>query len=155
MPHFTPEQITEDVSDGAGNPCGPYRAELLSDTGGLTQFGCFIEVLSPGSRSSLKHWHEAEDELVHILEGSVILHEGDRETAMQPGDTATFKAGVPLGHCLENRSDAEARYLVVGTRAARDVVTYPDHDRILQLDRTDGTRRFTTLDGSPASTPYA
>ncbi|WP_431286740.1 4Fe-4S binding protein [Roseateles chitinivorans] len=32
--------------------------------GGLTQFGAFIEVLQPGCRSSIKHWHSAEDEMV-------------------------------------------------------------------------------------------
>lgn len=154
MPRFTPDQIKQDASDGVGHPCGPYRAELLSDTGGLTQFGCFIEILPPGSKSSLKHWHQTEDELIHMLAGEVVLHEGDGETVMRPGDTATFKAGDAVGHCLENRSGAEARYLVVGTRAPADVVTYPDHDRILRFDRATGTRVYTTLAGEPSGSPY-
>ena len=154
MPHFTPDQIKPDSSDGVGNPCGPYRAELLSDTGGLTQFGCFIEVLPPGSKSSLKHWHQAEDELVYMLAGEVVLREGDAEVVMQPGDTATFKAGVAVGHCLENRSGAEARYMVVGTRSAADVVTYPDHDRILRYDRMTDSRVYTTLAGEPSISAY-
>lgn len=154
MPHFTPDQIKQDVSEGVGNPCGPYRAELLSDTGGLTQFGCFIEVLPPGSRSSLMHWHQNEDELIHVLNGQVILHEGTTETVMQAGDTATFKAGEAVGHCLENRFDTDARYLVVGTRSMADTVTYPDHDRVLRLDRASGTRIYTTLGGEPSVSAY-
>lgn len=154
MPLFTPDQIKQEESDGAGNPCGPYRAELLSDTGGLTQFGCFIEVLPPGSRSSLKHWHATEDELIHVLQGEVVLHEGDLQSTMHAGDTATFKAGHPVGHCLENRSQFEARYLVVGTRAAADVITYPDHDRIAEFDRATETRRYRTLAGLPSVSPY-
>ncbi len=57
MPVFTPDQVQVEASD---NPViGPSRALLLSDTGGLTQFGAFIEILPPGSRSSIKHWHAA------------------------------------------------------------------------------------------------
>ncbi|MEF3046342.1 cupin domain-containing protein [Pseudotabrizicola sp. L79] len=154
MPHFTPDQITQDSSDGTGTPCGPYRAHLLSDTGGLTQFGAFIEILPPGSRSALKHWHAAEDELIYMLAGVVTLCEGDSQTVMRAGDTATFKAGTPIGHCLENHSTAEARYLVVGTRAASDVVTYPDHDRVLRFDRASQTRHYTSAAGQPANSPY-
>ncbi|THD81566.1 cupin domain-containing protein [Aliigemmobacter aestuarii] len=154
MPHFPLDAALTDESDGQGNPCGPYRALLLSDTGGLTQFGAFIEILPPGSRSSLKHWHAEEDELVHVLTGEVLLHEGAAVHHLRPGDTATFKAGVAVGHCLENPGPGEARYLVIGTRAPADVVTYPDHDRVLHLDRREGTRTYSDLAGNPADTPY-
>lgn len=154
MPVYRPDEIRTEASDGAGNPCGPYVALLLSDTGGLTQFGAFIEILPPGSRSSIKHWHAGEDEMVHMLAGEVLLHEGDRVTAMRPGDTATFRAGDPVGHCLENAGSAEARYLVIGTRSPGDTVTYPDHDRILRFDRASGERSWTDHAGRPAGSPY-
>ncbi len=154
MPHFTPAQMKQDHSDGAGNPCGPYAALLCSDTGGLSQFGAFVEILPPGSKSSIKHWHQTEDEMIYMLAGEVTLHEGATQSLMRPGDCATFKAGEAVGHCLENTSGAEARYLVIGTRAPRDVVTYPDHDRVVQIDSASGARVYTTLDGAPAETPY-
>lgn len=155
MPHFPLDKALTDGSDGAGNPCGPYRALLLSDTGGLTQFGAFIEILPPGSSSSIKHWHAAEDEMIFMLAGEVLLHEGDATAPLRPGDTATFKAGTALGHCLENRSADEARYLVIGTRAASDTVTYPDHDRLLHLRRDPPSRRWTDHSGKTAGSPYA
>ncbi|MCL6436400.1 MAG: cupin domain-containing protein [Leptolyngbyaceae cyanobacterium HOT.MB2.61] len=34
-----------------------------------------MEVLQPGSRSSNKHWHSAEDEMVYVLEGEITLIE--------------------------------------------------------------------------------
>jgi uncharacterized cupin superfamily protein len=154
MPLFRPDQIRTDTSDGAGNPCGPYSALLLSDTGGLTQFGAFIEILPPGSRSSVKHWHAGEDEMVYMLSGEVLLHEGDTITPMRPGDTATFRAGDPLGHCLENAGRDEARYMVIGTRSPGDTITYPDDDRILHFDRATDTRRWTDHAGNPAGNPY-
>lgn len=154
MPAFTPDRIETTDRDRPGHPCGPARVLRLSDTGGLTQFGVFIEVLPPGSRSALKHWHAAEDELVHVLAGTVELHEGDHVRPLHPGDTATFRAGDPVGHCLVNVGTAEARYLVVGTRAMRDRITYPDDDRVLDRDRGAGTMSWTDHAGRPAGNPY-
>ena len=51
-------------SGGHNSAQGPYRAELISDSGRLTQFGAFIEELPPGSSSSHAHWHANEDEMV-------------------------------------------------------------------------------------------
>ena len=34
-----------------------------------------------------------------------------------------------------------------------DVVTYPDHDRVLHFTRAPEDRRYTTLDGAPADRP--
>lgn len=154
MPIFRPDTVLGDASDGQDNPCGPYEALLYSDAGGLTQFRAFVEVLPPGSRSSIKHWHSTEDEMVYMLAGEVLIHEGDTTTPLRPGEAATFKAGDPVGHCLENASDAEARYLVIGTRGAADTITYPDHDRILRFTRTPETRNWTDFDGNPAQSPY-
>lgn len=155
MPIHRPETVSRQVSDGVGNPCGPFSALLFSDAGGLTQFGAFVEILPPGSRSSIKHWHAAEDEMVYLLEGEVTLHEGDGATAMRPGEAATFCAGDPVGHCFENTGNREARMLVIGTRAPRDIVTFPDNDRILHFDRVAGARNWTDLEGSPSVSPYA
>lgn len=130
MPIFRPEDVKLEhgTGDGINAELGPYQARLLSDAGGLTQFGAFVETLPPGSRSSHKHWHEQEDELIYMLSGIATLHEGDTINEMHPGDTATFKAGVALGHCLENRSSEDCTYLVVGTRSPNDVVHYADKD---------------------------
>ena len=64
--------------------------------------------------------------MVYVLSGEVTVIEGLQVTILHPGDAATFPAGVEHGHCLENRSTEPCRYLVVGTRAETDVITYPD-----------------------------
>ena len=138
---------------GQDSTLGPYRAELISDTAQLTQFGAFIKELPPGSRSSHSHWHTTEDEMVLILAGSATLVENGVETVLHPGDAACWRAGDPTAHSLENRTDAPVRYVVIGTRAASDRVTYPDLDRVLIFERSTDTRRYETLDGKPASKP--
>ncbi len=154
MPIHRPETVTRNESDGANNPCGPHVALRFSDDGELTQFGAFVEILPPGSKSSIKHWHAAEDEMIYVLEGEVGLHEGGDQTPLRPGDAATFKAGVAIGHTLENRSSENASILVIGTRAQAETVTYPDDDRRLSLDRVAGTRHWTDHAGQPATNPY-
>ncbi|MEO0983549.1 MAG: cupin domain-containing protein [Pseudomonadota bacterium] len=134
--------------------CGPGRSEWLTPPGTLTQFGAVIETLPPGSRSSIKHWHAEEDELVLALEGEVTLVEGAERRVLRPGDVATFRAGVPVGHCLENRTAKPCRYLVVGARAAQDVATYPDHNRIAIMRADSDETIWTDLDHAPADNPY-
>lgn len=149
MPIHSPDTVKTDESDGVDDPCGPFHALLFSDAGNLTQFGAFEEILPPGSASSLKHWHQAEDEMVYVLEGEVTLHEGDTSTVMRKSEAATFKAGEPVGHCLENKSQSSVRYLVIGTRAPKDVVTYPDNDRVVTDTRVGQDRN-----GNPVRSLY-
>lgn len=127
-----------------GSGCGPYRYRLLSDPGGLTQFGAFIDELPPGSQSGHRHWHEAEDECIYMLDGHAVLVE-DGETLLGPGDAAAWPAGRAVGHRLDNRSDRPARYLVIGTRAATDRIHYSDHDLITEKSGT--ARRYLRRDG--------
>jgi uncharacterized cupin superfamily protein len=153
MPAITPDRFVCEESPAEGSS-EPNRTLWISEAGELTQFGAFIEVLQPGSRSSIKHWHSSEDELIYVLDGEITLAEGDEISQLCAGDAATFKAGVSVGHFLENRSSAPTRCLVVGTRAPLDRITYPDHDRVCLRDRSLPDDIWTDFDGKPANSPY-
>lgn len=129
---------------GAG--LGPYRHVRLGDAGGLSQFGVHLEELPPGSRSSFRHWHETEDEMVLVLQGSPTLIE-DTEIALQPGDAVCWPAGAAVGHCLINRSTEPTRTLVIGTRFQRDRVHYSDQDHDLITEADGAVRVFRHADG--------
>ena len=92
----------------------------LGDEAGLTQFGVNLTMLTPGAFSSLRHWHENQDEFVFLIEGELTLIEDEGETVLRPGDAAGFKAGVANGHHLVNRSNSDAVYLEIGTRTLRE-----------------------------------
>jgi len=119
----------------------------LGNAVGLTQFGVNLTTLKPGAASSLRHWHEGEDELVYILEGEVVLVEDDGETVLKAGDAAGWKANSGNGHHLINRSARDAVLLEVGTRAARDHVEYPEAD--LMIDKDENGVRRTRKSGAP------
>jgi uncharacterized cupin superfamily protein len=119
----------------------------LGDAGGLTQFGANLIMLEPGARSSLRHWHENEDEFVMITEGECVLVQDEGETVMRVGDCAAFPAGSTNGHCFLNRTDKVAKFLVVGTKAKFEVAHYSDHDFRIEIE--GGKARFTYRDGAP------
>ena len=132
----------------------PYRQvtigrerKRLGNAIGLDQFGVNLSRLKPGAQSSQRHWHANEDEFVYILEGEVVLHEDDGETVLRPGDAAGWKAGVPDGHCLINRSARDVVYLEIGTRAKHERAQYPDVD--LRVVRDDNGMRYTHKSGEP------
>lgn len=136
----------------------PYGSEMagrssirLGQAGGLTQFGVNLVILEPGAKSSLRHWHLHEDEFVMVTQGQCVMVTDEGETLMQPGDCAAFPAGLANGHCFINRSDAEARFLVVGTRAPREVATYSDVDMKVEIE--GGQPRFTHKDGTDWTGP--
>lgn len=104
--------------------------QAVGTAGGLSQFGANLVTLVPGAWSSQRHWHTAEDELVVMLAGELVLVEDGGETVMRPGDIATFKAGVANGHHLQNRGSAAATFLAIGTdRPSEDECHYPDIDQ--------------------------
>jgi uncharacterized cupin superfamily protein len=121
--------------------------QSLGDAAGLLQFGVNLVRLKPGAASAARHWHEQEDEFVYVVEGELVLVEDQGETIVKPGDAAGFKAGVPNGHHLVNRSGRDAVFLVVGTRAQQERCHYPDID--LVHDQDGDRYRLTHKSGEP------
>ena len=127
-------------------PCAPRERWRLGDAAGLTQFGVNLLRLPAGAWSSQRHWHEAEDELVHVLEGEVVLVTDEGEEVLGPGDSAGFKAGDANGHHFQNRSKREAVMLEVGARShGQSACHYPDIDLVLP----QGGKGFHHTDGRP------
>ncbi len=136
----------------------PYAAMMqgrsslrLGDAAGLTQFGVNLVMLEPGAMSSLRHWHENEDEFVMVTEGQCTLVQDEGETVMRVGDCIGFKAGDTNGHHFVNRTDRPAAFLVVGTKAPSEVAHYSDVDFRIEIE--GGKARFTYRDGSDWNGP--
>jgi uncharacterized cupin superfamily protein len=128
----------EELPKSTGLPASiaePVRPELfvgkheaqLGKAVGVTQFGVNHITLAPGAASSLRHWHEGEDEFVYILDGEVVLIDDNGEHYLSEGCFVGFPAGSPNAHHLANRSSAPARFIVVGTRkVGLETIHYPD-----------------------------
>ena len=119
----------------------------LGNAAGLTQFGVNIATLKPGAASSVRHWHAQEDEFVYVLEGELVLVEDDGETVLKPGDAAAWKAHAGVGHHLVNRTERDAVFLEVGSRALQERVAYSDADMLMIRDASGP--RYARKDGEP------
>ncbi|MGQ0484233.1 MAG: cupin domain-containing protein [Hyphomicrobiales bacterium] len=113
----------------------PYAAPLagrekraLGDPFGLTQFGVNLTTLQPGAWSSQRHWHEREDEFIYVVDGVIVLIDDAGEHVLTSGMCAGFKAGVPNGHHLVNRSAGPATFVEIGTRSPEERSHYPEAD---------------------------
>jgi uncharacterized cupin superfamily protein len=151
MPKIDIDTIAIDTRTGYPEPfrqavIGRER-KRLGNAVGLDQFGVNLSRLKPGAASSQRHWHAHEDELVFVLEGELVLVEDGGEILLRPGDAAGWKAGVPNGHCLINRTERDVVYLEIGGRAPREVATYPDID--MRAERDDQGMRYLHKSGAP------
>lgn len=149
MPSFRVSRLPVECSED-----GLTHDVFLGDAGGLNQFGVVIETLLPGAVTALSHWHQAEDELVYLLEGEAVLYEGAEPIVLLPGDGACFPAGKAIGHFISNESAAPCRLLMVGSRAPSDVITYPEHGRKCLRVRALDEDIWQDLDGNPADRPF-
>ncbi|HTQ13123.1 MAG TPA: cupin domain-containing protein [Rhizomicrobium sp.] len=152
MPRIDVKQVP--VREGSSYPA-PYDREVrarqkqrLGDAGGLSDFGVNLTRLPPGTWSSHRHWHSAEDEFVHVLSGELVLVTDAGEEILRAGDCAAFPKNSGDGHHLINRGAQTATYLEIGTRTMGDICSYPDID--MHLDKSAG-KGFTRKDGSDFS----
>jgi mannose-6-phosphate isomerase-like protein (cupin superfamily) len=72
-----------------------------------------IEHHDPCGDSPPVHVHHREDEIFHVLEGSLRFQLGDREITGGAGDTVVAPKGVP--HSFRVESADGARYLTIVT----------------------------------------
>ena len=140
-----PSRIGSGYPSPFDEPCKRRDRKPLGDAAGLTQFGVNLLRLPPGAWSSQRHWHTEEDEFVYIVAGELVLVTDAGEQTLRAGDCAGFKAGDRSGHHLQNRSNADAILLEVGSRNAADGAFYPDID--LQILPHIDT--YTHRDGTP------
>ena len=130
-------------------PCAARRWLRLGDACGLTQFGVSLYRLAPGVWSSQRHWHSHEDEFVYVLSGELVLVTDAGEELLRGGDCAGFPAGTRDGHCLQNRSQSDAEFLVVGSRSDADHGEYSDIDMVFLPGRYSGGGGYRRKDGTP------
>ena len=86
-----------------------------------------------------------------VTEGECTLIQDEGETVMRPGDCAAFPAGDPNGHHFINRTGTVAKFLVVGTKAPREVAHYSDVDFRIEIEGRNAS--FSYRDGAPWTGP--
>jgi quercetin dioxygenase-like cupin family protein len=81
-----------------------------ADTGGAYSL---FEVVSPPGGGAPLHIHRGEDEAFYLLEGELLVREGDHTYRAAPGSHVRFPRGLP--HTYKNVGARPAKLLVIVT----------------------------------------
>ena len=93
---------------------------------GACELAANVYELDPGAVGSPLHVHHANEELLLVLAGTLLLRGPDGSQLLPAGAVVAFPRGQAGAHSLVNRSDAPVRYLLVSTTNSPDLVDYPD-----------------------------
>ncbi|KAJ1311792.1 hypothetical protein OPQ81_010257 [Rhizoctonia solani] len=112
-----------------------YATSLSQETGLSGRFGCNLEIIPPGARSSDPHAHSLEDELVFIIHGEGLVWLDGHTFPVSSGDAIGFRGGTGLAHTIINNSNADDKesgqdlviWIVGENRRVEDRVVYPIH----------------------------
>jgi uncharacterized cupin superfamily protein len=115
----------------------------LSDIVGLTKVGLHLVRVEAGDETTTHHYHEESDEFIYVLSGELSLRYGDEHYQLSAGDFVGFPAhGAP--HSMRNDSEADATYLMGGSRPPIDITLYPEINR--KMYNIHGKKEYVDLE---------
>ena len=88
--------------------------------------GASVYVLHPGERSYPYHIHHANEELVLVLDGEIVIRTPAGEQVLARGDAEVFNRGPAGAHQVINRSTRPARFIMFSTMIEPEIAEYPD-----------------------------
>ena len=111
---------------------GPFAisGSRVGAAAGARQLGACVFELAPGKRNLPYHAHHGIEELLIVLAGRPTLRSPAGERELTEGEVVAFPAGPGGAHQLINNTQTPVRYVMASTKAAADVIEYPDSGRI-------------------------
>ena len=105
-----------------------WRRSRIGRQIGSDELGASLFEVAPGASTFPLHVHHANEELIVVVSGSLVLRTPAGERKLHPGDVAACPRGLAGAHRLDNRSDQPARVLIVSTMNAPDINEFPESD---------------------------
>ena len=93
--------------------------------------GASLYALPPGDATFPYHYELGNDELLVVIAGTPTLRSTEGERQLKPGDCFLFPSGEAGAHQVINRSDEEARVLLVSNFALPRAAVQPDSRKIM------------------------
>jgi uncharacterized cupin superfamily protein len=129
-----------DFEESSEQPGFGWRRAKLARQAGGERLGASLYALPPGEAICPFHYHLANEELLIAIAGAATLRTPDGERVLEPGEVVALPRGEGGAHQVVNRSDAEARVLVVSEMNAPEVVVRPESGKLSVMGRPPGTR---------------
>jgi uncharacterized cupin superfamily protein len=93
---------------------------------GSAAIGLRIQRVPPGKRSSLKHRHLFQEEIILVLSGEGMLLHGDRRFAVRTMDCVLYLPTDAEAHCFENTGQCDLVIVAFGDRLVHEICLYPE-----------------------------
>ena len=97
---------------------------------GAEKLGVSVFELPPDQRSFPYHLHHGNEELLVVLEGSVSVRGERGEETLNRDDAVLFPIGRAGAHQVINRTEQNARFMIVSTMVAPDITEFPDTGKV-------------------------
>ena len=101
----------------------------MADVGravGSQTVGLTIQTMAPGCRSSRRHKHVFQEEILIVMGGTGNLLHGETRVPVGPGDCFCYIPDDPEVHTFENTGTEDLVVWAFGNRFRHEVCLYPD-----------------------------
>jgi uncharacterized cupin superfamily protein len=118
----------DDVAPFAYDFGGNIRARMadVGRTVGSQTIGLTIQTVTPGCRSSRRHRHVFQEEILIVMAGTGTLLHGEARVPVRPGDCFCYTPQDPELHTFENTGTDDLVIWAFGNRFHHEVCLYPD-----------------------------
>jgi uncharacterized cupin superfamily protein len=115
-----------------------WRRAQIGRQAGAQALGLSLFDISPGAATFQLHAHHANEELIIVLDGPLVLTTPDGERELETGAVVSCRAGREGAHRLDNRGDESARVLIVSTMVAPDITELREDGQLWMRDYPPG-----------------
>jgi uncharacterized cupin superfamily protein len=129
-----------DFEESSDQPGFQWRRALLAREAGGEHLGASLFELPPSQALFPMHYHLGNEELLVVVDGSPSLRTPEDERVLERGEVVAFPRGASGAHQIVNRSDADARILVISEMNAPEVVIRPESGKVSALGTPPGYR---------------
>jgi len=129
-----------DFESSSEQPGFSWQRAALGRQAGGERLGASLFALPPGQAAYPMHYHLGNEEMLVVIAGTPSLRTPDNERELKIGEVVSFPRGEAGAHQIVNRSDEEARVLLVSEMNAPEVVVRPESGNLSALGRPPGSR---------------
>jgi uncharacterized cupin superfamily protein len=115
-----------------------WRRARIGRQAGARALGASLFEVPPGAATFQLHAHHANEELIIVLAGRLVLTTSYGERELDAGDVVSCPAGQKGAHRLDNRGDEPARVLIASTMVAPDVTELFEDAQLWMRDYPPG-----------------
>jgi uncharacterized cupin superfamily protein len=116
--------------ESSERPGFSWRRARIGRQAGAERLGASLFDLPPGQALFPLHYHFGNEEMLIVLAGTPSLRSLDGERKLEPGEVVSFPRGEVGAHQIVNRSDGDARVLMVSEMNSPEVVVRPESGKL-------------------------